>query len=246
MQPHVSNGQSRLVAPRLHLAVFLWIQIWMAASGASILRWVVSTTDPNAFHVRLVCCYLLMLAWEWSLFCFVWLGMKKTGVSLRAIIGGKWLSVWDVARDIGTGLAFWLLWMVALMVFAKLSGPRHRTPEIVRAMLPRTGLEFALWIGLSATAGFCEEVMYRGYLQQQFLAMSRSLPVTIVGQGLLFGFVHIYQGLFAAITISIIGMLFGSLAAWRKSLRPGIVAHAWYDGIIGVVLYLMYVLHHIQ
>jgi hypothetical protein len=29
--------------------------------------------------------------------------------------------------------------------------------------------------------------------------------------------------------ISVLGMLFGILAAWRKNLRANIIAHAWSD-----------------
>ena len=33
----------------------------------------------------------------------------------------------------------------------------------------------------------------------------------------------------AVVSISVLGMMFGGLAAWRKTLRIGMVAHAWQD-----------------
>jgi hypothetical protein len=36
--------------------------------------------------------------------------------------------------------------------------------------------------------------------------------------------------------IFIFGLLFGLLAWWRKSLRPGMIAHAWHDSLSGAVL----------
>jgi hypothetical protein len=40
---------------------------------------------------------------------------------------------------------------------------------------------------------------------------------------------HAYQGWSLVIQVSIVGMLFGALAAWRKTLRVGMIAHGWHD-----------------
>ncbi len=37
------------------------------------------------------------------------------------------------------------------------------------------------------------------------------------------------------ITITVYGALFGLLAWWRRSLRPGMIAHAWTDIFSGVI-----------
>ena len=39
--------------------------------------------------------------------------------------------------------------------------------------------------------------------------------------------------------IAVYGLLFGILAEWRKSLRPGILTHAWHDVFTGVVASLL-------
>jgi hypothetical protein len=38
------------------------------------------------------------------------------------------------------------------------------------------------------------------------------------------------------VVISVSGALFGLLALWRDSLRPGMVAHAWADIFGGIIL----------
>jgi hypothetical protein len=38
------------------------------------------------------------------------------------------------------------------------------------------------------------------------------------------------------VLIAAYGCLFGILAAWRKSLRPGMMAHAWQDLLSGILL----------
>jgi hypothetical protein len=51
-----------------------------------------------------------------------------------------------------------------------------------------------------------------------------------------FGVGHFYEGIGAAARITLFGVLFGLLALWRKSLRPGMIAHAWSD-IFGVIIF---------
>jgi hypothetical protein len=43
-----------------------------------------------------------------------------------------------------------------------------------------------------------------------------------------FGLIH-PRGWRAVLVISLLGMLYGALAAWRRNLRPGILAHGWSD-----------------
>jgi hypothetical protein len=49
-----------------------------------------------------------------------------------------------------------------------------------------------------------------------------------------FGGGHLYQGGRSAILIAVYGLLFGILAEMQKSLRPGMITHAWHDGFAGL------------
>lgn len=242
-EPKVTLDKPQPIASRLHLAVFLWIQMALMLRGGAGLRLVLATDDPETRQFRVACYMVLAVVFQWALVGFVWLGIRKTGTTLRELVGGRWATAWDVARDIGIGLAFWLVWWIALIAFALASGVKGGPPDEVLALLPTTGWALVLWIIVSVTAGFCEELLYRGYLKRQFLAMSGSARVAVIIQGLLFGAVHTYEGWHAVVAISVMGILFGALATWRKSLRPGMIAHAWYDGFIGVVMYLWIVYH---
>jgi hypothetical protein len=37
------------------------------------------------------------------------------------------------------------------------------------------------------------------------------------------------------IFIGVYGAMFGVLAHWRRNVRPGIIAHAWHDAMVGVI-----------
>jgi membrane protease YdiL (CAAX protease family) len=96
-------------------------------------------------------------------------------------------------------------------------------------MLPQSWIEVAMWILVSIVAGVTEELQSRGYLQQQLHALSGSIVFAVIAQGLVFGSGHSYQGWRQVIVISVLGILYGALAAWRRNLRANIIAHAWSD-----------------
>jgi hypothetical protein len=50
--------------------------------------------------------------------------------------------------------------------------------------------------------------------------------VAVIAQALVFGLAHGYQGWKAVIVISVLGVMYGLLAAWRRNLRANIMAHA--------------------
>jgi uncharacterized protein len=88
------------------------------------------------------------------------------------------------------------------------------------------------WIPVALSAGFCEELAFRGYLQKQFQAITGSDGWAILIQAVVFGIGHLYEGVGPVARIT----LFGLLAIWQKSLRPGMIAHAWSD-IFGVIIF---------
>jgi membrane protease YdiL (CAAX protease family) len=92
----------------------------------------------------------------------------------------------------------------------------------------------ALWVMLALTAGICEEILFRGYLQRQFAALTKSTAAGLVLQGLAFGAAHGYQGVKYMCIIAVYGCLFGLLAIWRHSLRPGMMAHFIQDSVGGL------------
>jgi len=77
-------------------------------------------------------------------------------------------------------------------------------------------------------------VVFRGYFQQQFEAWTRSPSIALLLQAALFAVSHGYQGARACAKIAVFGVLFGLVALWRGSLRPGMIAHALTDIVGGI------------
>jgi uncharacterized protein len=180
------------------------------------------------------------IAIEWISFCYVWLlGLRPRGVRVRDVVGGRWARFQDVATDVGVAFVFWLIVVGALLALRSGLGANPDELRAMKILAPQNAAEAIVWIGLSVTAGFCEEFMFRGYLQKQLFAWTGSASAAAVLQAIVFGFGHSYQGWKGVITISVYGMLFGALATVRKSLRPGMIQHATQDSITGVAVWLL-------
>lgn len=178
-------------------------------------------------HSQVIKQYVITILADSALTYYCWVGVHWQGGTLKALTGDRWASWKEVFADLAIAFPFWVIWEATAYGVHWLLGPS--TARSVADFLPQSVPEILLWILVSLTAGFCEEIQSRGYLQRQFHAISGSIVVAVLGQGLLFGFMHSYQGWKQVIVISALGVLYGSLAAWRKNLRANMIAHAWSD-----------------
>jgi uncharacterized protein len=106
-------------------------------------------------------------------------------------------------------------------------------------LIPQTSLELFAWIALSLVASICEEAIYRGYFQRQFIGFTHSVYAGILISGAAFGAAHAYQGLQRAFVIGVSAVLFGLFAQWRGTVRPGMFAHFLQDAIAPLLIKLM-------
>jgi len=182
--------------------------------------------------------YGVTMVFEWLMLGVVLLGVRLHRSPLSTVLGDRWRSMNDVIGDIGIAAAFWFVSAIILSV--TIGHPKDAAPsDIVQALLPQGAAESAMWIALSVTAGICEEAIYRGYLQRQLIAFSKIPAVGIVASAIVFGAGHAYKGGAGAARIVLFGILFGILAYWRKSVRPGMIAHALTDTFAGLLARLV-------
>ena len=189
-------------------------------------------------HVRI---YLATMIYEWLLTLFVWWGVRRSGGSLRELIGGRWQRVEDFLLDIAIGCGTWI---GALLVLARIGralgmGQANGIQDAQNQLgflAPRTGLDIVLWLGLSATAGFCEEVLFRGYLQRQLTRLVRNRWLALAVVSVFFGLGHGYEGASRMVLIGALGFCFGVVSLLRRSLRPAMMAHTMQDAVSGLLL----------
>lgn len=226
-------GLTRAVAPWWHTAILVLLLV-----GTSLLGARAAHRDVAAAHH--VGRYLVGIGAEWVLLLLTWVGLRMKHVSIAELVGFR--RGFDALReDVAAAAVFWAAAFVVLAMIglaleaAGLSAPQ----KTLMAIAPNTPLEVLLWVMLSMSAGFCEEFVFRGYLLRQFASMGAGLWIGVACSSLLFGVSHGYEGAAGMIAITAYGAMFCALAILRKSLRPGMMAHAWHDIFSGAMLMLL-------
>jgi membrane protease YdiL (CAAX protease family) len=226
-----SSSGRPLIAPAWHTIGLIAIFVGISVVGGFYQHAAKQHPQATAPRSNAVPRYLSVVISEWLLVLYVRMGVQKRGVRLRELVGGRWATPKDVVKDIALAAALWALW-----TFLQNPHILGGGTNAAQGLLPKGNLESLVWVPLALSAGFCEELVFRGYLQRQFQAVTSSAGLAVVFQAIVFGVGHLYQGLAPVALITLYGVLYGLLAAWRKSLRPGMIAHAWSD-IFGVIIF---------
>ena len=235
-----------MLAPVWHTVGFIVLILGTSAASYLTSRHFVEVNPQAAAPNRaaMLATYAGTLVLEWGLFLYVYLGEKfSRGSRVAERIGGRWSNATDVWRDVAIALVLWGIVGAVGALMRYLLHPQGGA--VVTKLLPRDASEMLMWMAVSVSAGFCEEYVFRGYLQEQMRLLTGSVWAAVALQAIVFGFGHGYQGIALMAIIVVYGIFFGATAAWRKSLRPGMMAHGWTDFIAGFAFYIGHALHRI-
>jgi len=223
-----SSVRRDAVAPVWHTAIVLLVLFGFSLAGSRA-----GSLTPLGAGIGRAFGYVLVIIFEWAVVAFIWFGAKQRGIRISDLVGGKWVRPVYILRDFLIAVAFLI---IAAGVLGALDHFVQTTPnQAIRNLLPQGPIEVLLFLATSLTAGFCEELIYRGYLQRQFTALTRAVTGGIVLQAIVFALSHGYQGWKYVLLIAVLATMLGLLAHWRRSLRPGMIAHALQDGVSGIV-----------
>jgi hypothetical protein len=255
--PPQEPAVSAAIAPAWHTVVL--VAIIVALSIHSAWRFSTAHGPLNRLYTYGFSAIfdLVMVAW-------VALGLRLKRIPLRSLLGAFSFDLRSIALDVGFAAVFWigslmvlgslnLTWtgVEALLThrnpLAHAAGPSGQKiapdPERLKALhelaelAPANGREIAAWALLCLFVGFSEELVFRGYLQRQFIGWARGrVAWGVVASAVVFGSAHAYQGVRGMVLIAAFGALFSVLALFRRSLRAGMIAHCWHDLIFGLAL----------
>ena len=109
--------------------------------------------------------------------------------------------------------------------------------ESLRFFLPSSTAERRWFGALSITAGFCEELLFRGFLLRYLYTWPLHLDLlwAILAAAIIFGTHHLYQGSKGVVSTSIAGLIFTAILIVTGSLWPAMLYHAAVD--MSVLLY---------
>ena len=230
MAPNSANDGSvqRAVAPAWHTVVVLLVLFGFSFASAHA-----GGLTPFGPKIGRSFGYIVVIIFESAVVALIWFGASQRGIRMGDLVGGSWARPIYILRDIAIAVAFLIVSAVVLTgldYFVK-TAPN----QAIRNLLPQGPIEVVLFLATSLTAGFCEELIYRGYLQRQFTALTDAVAGGIALQAITFALSHGYQGWKYVLLIAVLATMLGLLAHLRRSLRPGMIAHALQDGITGIV-----------
>jgi membrane protease YdiL (CAAX protease family) len=113
-------------------------------------------------------------------------------------------------------------------------GSRGNLQALAERILPRTAEERVAFFALAATAGICEEFLYRGFAMAVFARTGLPVWLVVLASAVLFGLAHVYQGKGGFVSTMMLGVLFGLARIAWQSLTPVMVWHFAVDVIAGI------------
>ncbi len=225
MVTEFTASDARALAPRWHTALLVALILAVAITGTLLEQHAAPVAAQSPVESRIVRQYLPLLLVNWGLTAYV-CRLFLTHSTLPALLGRRW-NEGGLLLDLL--LAFVLGMLIVALESLALHGNGAGRNAATWALLPSTEAERLTWLLVALSVGFCEEVVYRGYLQTQLGAFSGHPAIGVVAQAVLFGLAHLEQGVASALRVTGYGLVFGALAQFRRSLLPGIVCHVGID-----------------
>lgn len=174
---------------------------------------------PSALYVSGLVTHAVLLL-------LVWLVARSASVT---IFPAYRLQLWHV----GVG-ALSLAMSLALVFRNKAMDAVER--QRAKQIAPRTRKDLALFYVLSVSAGFTEEMAYRGVLFLLLHALTGSFIAAAILGGMVFGVGHLVQGPKASGIAALMGVRDHVVAGLTGTLWIVIAAHILHDMIAGTVL----------
>ncbi|HEY2121842.1 MAG TPA: CPBP family intramembrane glutamic endopeptidase [Candidatus Acidoferrum sp.] len=103
-----------------------------------------------------------------------------------------------------------------------------------KRILPNSSLEMLPYLALAATAGVCEEFLYRGFGMAALYHVGLPTWLVVLLTSLLFGLAHTYQGKSGVVGTSLLGMVLGGFRVLLQSIVPLSVWHMTVDVVAGI------------
>ena len=174
---------------------------------------------------------------EWVLAVAVLLGAMTAGRPLGAIGLAPPLTG-AFALSLVMVIVISALLLLQLRPIRKLAEPPESLRsqlESVEKLLPHSSGERSVFMALSLTAGFCEELLYRGFLIAYLAPLTGNVGA-VFASAIVFGLIHAYQGTSGILKTGLIGLVMGVIYLVAGSIWPAIILHAVLDiqgGLIG-------------
>lgn len=186
-----------------------------------------------------------MWLWAWTigsawpivaLGAWLWVANDRSWASFGFSAPVGW-RLWTAVALTLLLVAYFVTAIASLVRSAEQRGSLRQQIGTLDTVLPHTQRELSWFAGVSITAGFCEEFLYRGYfiwVLAPWIGWWGAASISI----LTFAILHAYQGRSGVIRTGIAGAIFTLVVATFNSLWPAIALHALLDLGQGCITWL--------
>lgn len=204
-------------------------------------------TQPEIMGMKFTTRLKLQLYWGNNLYLWV-LAAAAAGIWWFndrgfADIGLRWPPVWPKGMPLYVLVGFAGLYLadtfLELRNVVQQSGEETEKVPLELGFLPQSGYEYLHFTSVAITAGFCEELIFRGYFIRYFQLLlgleDMTHTLAILLPALIFGIVHLYQGWRSVVKITSMAIVFGYVFVHTESLWWLMALHAGIDMLAGAL-----------
>lgn len=181
----------------------------------------------------------MVVQWSLAAALFVFWALLARPVALLGFSVETSSPFWIGLAGVSAILGFfiWQLQRVRVSPKARVQVRHEVEKSNLQEMLPTTAQEMRGMLALSLTAGFCEELVYRGFMIW-YLQAYTGVTLSVVFSSLLFGLAHFYQGREGIVKTALGGLVFGTIYVYTGSIWLSILLHAGMDAIQTYMIYV--------
>ncbi len=224
------DGSWAPVARRAAATTVLFLLFWVAVFSPLGTLGAAPQIDVNQLRIPqlfLIHALLLVALVAWYACGFLG-GPRAAGSGWSTQFGLRTSQPWtELGLGLGVGLVTWLLvllFLIGLGVVLWSLGGSEVLPTEPPVIIPWiASLPILVRLAISASAGFFEELFFRGFLQPRIgIGFSTALFVLAHAS---------YEQPLMLVGVAVLSLVFSFLVKWRQSIWAAVVAHTVFDAI---------------
>lgn len=177
----------------------------------------------------------------WLPIVFLLIHLLNSNLTWEAI-GVRWTDDWQSLLSLGLVvlvILYFIYSSYSLLTDEKAQNSLVDQMSSLTWFTPKTKKQFWVFtLGLSISAGICEELIFRGYLLH-ILTEYVGLSFAVIISSVLFGLCHLYQGWKHVLRTFVIGMVFCGVYLFSETLIIPILLHIALDVYGGITSYIV-------
>jgi len=192
-------------------------------------------TIPKMGRRERLALYASTIGFQWLAVALVaWRAWARglTPDELGLVVHGRWRIL--ITAIVGAATLGTLQWFNLRRMGRSREKARKFLEELAQRILPQSRVELLPYLGLAATAGLCEEFLYRGFAMAALIRAGLPVWGVVLSSSILFGLAHLYQGRGGIVSTLVIGTVFGTARILYDGLVPVMLWHFAVDAVAGV------------